>query len=210
MGKQIINWIYDNWVSIGSVLGGAWAAVKAIVWAYRRVNKVATPIKQFVKQHEDNTQKITYIADQLNFNGGKSVKDVVFKTSDDVEQIKGDIKSIGDRQTAMIELNDTAMFENDSEGKCVTANDAICTLFGATKNQMLGFGWLNYIEDSEEQREIWERAIETDNEISHEYVIINGVTQERIKAKYIAHIKRDDEGNILNITGKVFKLNNKK
>ena len=195
MENKIVKYIIENWKDIGVFFAGLWALFIASKKMYFNV---LVPFKTWYKKMND-------AADQLQYNGGSSTKDMVKQIVEGQAVIIKKINTIGNRQTALIELNDTAMFENDATGKCIRANSSLCNLFGTTQNKMLGYGWLNYIKHPDIEREAFEQAIETDNEITRDYVILYGDKHDReIPATYVAHIKRDENGAIINVTGKVF------
>jgi PAS domain S-box-containing protein len=176
------------------------AGIRGAVWAVQKYNKIAAPIRAWIK-------KVDTGLEELSFNGGSKMKDVLFKTAFTVERIAEDMTAVKNRQTAMLELNDAAMFECDKEGYCTSANSALCSLFEATPNQMAGHGWLQFIKDPDKEAAAWNSAIRSDNEITREYIVKVGKNrQDEMKCKYIAHIKRNDEGEVINVTGKVTKI----
>lgn len=194
MENKILKAVIDNWKDIGGLLVGIWGL---FIIGKKFYFHAFVPIRAWVKKMEE-------AAEQSKYNGGNTMKDMVKRIMDMQFGLINKVDVIGNRQTSMMNLNDAAMFENDSEGKCIMANVALCSLFGSTPNQMYGYGWLNFIKNADHEREVFEQAIETDNEITRDYVIMYGGHGTEIPATYIAHIKRDEDGNIVNITGKVF------
>ncbi len=194
MENKILKAIIENWKDIGGLLVGIWGL---FVIGKKVYFNAFVPIKGWVKKMEE-------AAEQLDFNGGSSTKDMVKEIRDGQSGLIKKVDIIGNRQTALIELNDSAMFENDAEGNCIRANAALCKMFGSTPNQMFGYGWLNFIKNPDHEREVFEQAVETDNEITRDYTILYGGNGHEIPATYIAHIKRDEHGGVVNVTGKVF------
>mgnify|MGYP000479352046 CR=1 FL=1 len=193
--NRIVQFIIDNWKDIGIFFTGIWAVFIAAKKAYL---SGFVPLKAWIKKMDD-------AATQLEYNGGSSTKDMVREIKIGQEKLLKKVDIVNNRQTAMIELNDLALFENDNTGKCIRANAALCNLFGATQNKMLGYGWLSYIKNPDHERELFEQAIETDNEITRHYTIMyKGEPDNEIPATYVAHIKRDENGAVINVTGKVF------
>lgn len=136
---------------------------------------------------------------------------IFFKGYDKLKQDVSDIKIelakyniLESRQDFKFELADAALFECDKEGHCTRANMSLCRLFETTKEQMMGMGWLNYIEQSQESKERYLSALESDSEITDEYTIITARTKTHKKATYTALINRDENNNIINIMGKVY------
>lgn len=194
MENKILKFIIENWKDIGLFCGGIWAI---FIGGKKLYLSAFLPLKNWIT-------KMDKAADQLEFNGGSSIKDMVKQTRDSLGVLIKKIDVVKNSQIAMFEISPVGMFENDSTGKCIRANAALCNMFGTTQNKMLGYGWLNYIKNSEQEREAFEQAIETDNEITRDYVILYGDKHEiEIPATYVAHIKRDENGNVINVTGKV-------
>ena len=195
--NKIVLFILSHWKDIGMFCGAVWGLFIAVKKMYY---KAFLPLKIWVK-------KVNDAADQLQFNGGTSTKDMVQQIRDGQRVLIKKVDILTNKQMAMVELNDMCLFENDPHGKCIKANAALCLLFGASQNQMLGYGWLNFIKDPDHERVLFESAIESDNEITRPYTILYGMDKHKeIEAKYIAHIKRDADGGVINVMGKVIKL----
>lgn len=193
--NKILKFLIDNYKDIGIFIAGIWGL---FIGGKKMYVNALLPLKKWIK-------KMDNAASQLEFNGGSSIKDMVKQTRDGLSVLIKKVDIVNNRQTAMIELDDSAYFENDSAGRCIRSNAALCNLFGTTQNKMLGYGWLNYIKNSEIEREAFEQAIETDNEITRDYIILYSDRHVReIEATYVAQIKRDENGSIINVTGKVF------
>ena len=117
------------------------------------------------------------------------------------------ITGIAGRQSNMWELSDIAMFETDAEGYCIRVNQALCNLYGATKEQMIGTGWLQFIIESEDEKEFWLQAMLHDNEVDREYTVNVGKRKDNPKkCRYNAIINRDPQGQVINVMGKVYEL----
>ena len=178
------------------------AAAGAIVWKvgifiYKKMIK---PVIGFIKEHDLEIKKLNYIADELQYNGGKTTKDVIRKTSNTLESINNSLLNLVSRYDFYFDLSEDALFECNSEGECTRANISLCNMFGATKEQMYGFGWTNYIEQTSQSKARFINALESDSEITDNYTIKNG----NKKATYTALIHRDTTGEVLNVMGRVF------
>jgi len=186
---------------IGKILAILAAVWKVGIWIYK---KIVVNFIKFIKSHNELIEKVNYVAAELKYNGGSSSKDQLRKITELSEGIKGKVDKISNKQSVHFELADAALFECDSEGKCIAANAALCEMFETTKEQMMGLGWLNYIDQSDESKVRYLQAIQTDNEITDDYTIVTARTSINIKAKYTAQIKRDENGKIISIMGKVY------
>ena len=190
---NIKEWAETSGLIVG-ILVGIWKVGK---WIYF---KVIVKVKQFIYNHYEALRKINNIESELTYNGGKTTKDFLKANSKILDKLNEKLLLLINRQDFHFELAEAALFECNPCGECERANVALCKLFGATKEQMMGFGWSNFIEQSEPSKKKFIDALESDNEITDFYTIKNG----NKKAGYTAMIKRDSEGKIKNIMGKVF------
>ena len=62
------------------------------------------------------------------------------------------LKAFGDVTREALRV---ATWECDTKGYCIEASPALCDLFGQTKEQMLGRGWLESIPNNTERDEAW-------------------------------------------------------
>lgn len=151
-------------------------------------------------------EKLDAVMTQLTINGGSVT------VKDDLSIIKKDIKALGSEMRAFTEFSESPIFINNRDGTCTYVNEAICKLFGAKREEMLGFGWVNFLPDDERyvKSENWLRSIQKDSVINDTYHIINGVTGEKIFCEYTATITRDLKGDPITIVGTVRKKDEKK
>lgn len=184
---ELLKWINDNreilawWGALGLVL------YKAIFFIRK---KWYVPGKAFF-------EKVNY---EINNNGGKSIKDLVEKTNVNLQKLLA-------TQEAMLSISEQAIFKCNEDGDCTFANESLCELYGAAMEDMLGFGWVNFIKESERDaaEKNWKRSIQHDRQITYSYTVVNGDTGKEIPCYYRAAIKRDAENKIISILGVVFK-----
>ena len=105
--NRIVQFIIDNWKDIGIFFTGIWAVFIAAKKAY--LNGFV-PLKAWIKKMDE-------AATQLEYNGGSSTKDMVRQIKEGQDKLLKKVDIVNNRQTAMIELNDLALFENDNTGK---------------------------------------------------------------------------------------------
>lgn len=125
-----------------------------------------------------------------------------------LEFIESRITYVDRKADGIIHLSDHAMFVCDGEGLCILANVAVCELFGASENQMKGYGWLNFLhpDDRKMASEVWKESMQTGStDIKARYRIIHGHTEEEIEAVYHAIISRDEESKVIISIGRVNK-----
>lgn len=196
--NEILNYI----IVLGGAAGSVWAFfkfVKPIMKSWIK-DKVIIPAIQDSMQGMNN--KLDTVINQLTINGGT----VTIK--DDLQAIKAGLRNLREEQRAHISLSNEPTFINDASGSCIMVNDALCELFGATKDQMLGYGWINFLQDNEKQikQDNWNRSLKTDAYIKDSYTVIRGETHEKINCEYAATIIRDAKNNVVSVLGKVKRI----
>lgn len=149
---------------------GACAAFGAFIWGMFEyfMGKVIEPIKEIktdLEEHKKETlyqiteihTKITEVSKEVNFNGGKSMKDIQ-------QKIYTTVKVLEDRDTFNFYLDSQPKFECDSNGLCVRVNDSFSELTGLSEHQSLGNGWLRCISDLDSPHVLnaWELFIQKD------------------------------------------------
>lgn len=174
-----------------------------------KVNEINGIIKNqqiFFEHIEAMTQQLIDISAELKPNGGGSMKDILVKTHNNVKYILSE-------RDAEFQLSKNAMFRNDGEGYCIAVNKMLTDLFGATEQQMLGLGWVNFIIESDRNRAKteWENITDSGSEISTTYHIHNPIINEVFPIKYRAIVNRDPhDDHIISILGIVEKLQENK
>jgi len=144
-------------------------------------------------------QKAEQIHGQLTINGGT----VTIK--DDLGMIKDSINIMRSELMSSVALSNTPTFINDPSGACIFVNDALCNIYGSKKEQMLGFGWTNFLDDNEKEvkAENWKKGVQYDSIFRDTYHINNPITGKRFMCEYSANITRDKKGNPISIMGTV-------
>ena len=110
--------------------------------------------------------------------------------------------------SADIKLSDKPIFICHPDGRWKDVNPALTSIFGTTKEQMLGFGWANCIVDSERDHALsyWRSAVSSDIDTTFIYSVYNKITDSMHKFEYRVIIIRDSNDNIIHIVGTVKKL----
>lgn len=201
----MFTWVLNNLETItklGAYIGGMWAAFRFLYTkAYKPSSAFITRMKGAISELENN--------------GGGSMKDILQQTKDKVGKVQRDISVMKAAMDANFQLSPDCIFQcAPPDGRCIMVNESICRLYGADREQLLGYGWTNFIDDSvdedakETAKDYWKQAVISDNVINSQYTIINGFTGERIPCVYTAYVKRNGETNeIISIFGIVIKKN---
>jgi PAS domain S-box-containing protein len=204
-----------------AVIGGLYGAYKiikptAMSWIqnkfgvtelYKGQAEIRADVKKAVSKQEAVNirmlEKLDSVLVQLTINGGSVT------VKDDLSSIKKNLNKIHAEIISYISLSPNPTFLNNEDGSCIAVNEALCNLFGATRDEMLGYGWINFLDDSEKNQKAdnWKRGIQKDFSITDRYYITNGKTGERIYCEYVATITRDNEGKIMSIMGIVNRIN---
>lgn len=196
--KETLYYIFLCFGIIGS-LYGLFKIIKPIMKNWY-INNVLKPVISECILPISN--KVDLILNQLTVNGGN------LTVKDDLTNMRTSINILRSENRAQIALSNTPTFINDETGNCIFVNEALCELFGATKDEMTGFGWVNFVLDSEKKQKIenFERSFKTDTYIKDSYHIINGITKEQICCEYLATVTRDKYGKPVSVIGTVKKI----
>lgn len=193
----MFTWVLNHKETLALIftyIGGVWVAFRFV---HRKWYK---PTRAFL-------DRLKTVMSELENNGGGSMKDIVAQTRDKVGKMSKDVLIIKAAQDANFQLNPDCIFQCAPDGRCIMVNESICRLFGAEREEMLGFGWTGFIHEDErdEARRFWKDSVITDNVINGEYLIVNGYTNEEIPCVYTAYVKRNSDGEIISIFGIVNK-----
>ena len=136
--KSTINWIIDNWKEITGILAGIWLLIKFGIKCYRWINSVVIPIKKWIRD-------INSALEQLKYDGGSSVKDMVYSTNKNVTVLIDKVELIMGRQIAVLHEIPTPMYECSPIGDLIDVNRAWCEMTGLDKKDAVGQGWKKII-----------------------------------------------------------------
>jgi PAS domain S-box-containing protein len=113
--------------------------------------------------------KVEKILDVVNnmqkdfvFNGGSSIKDVIWELKKDQKIILSKLGEVEESQKLMLNINRVAFWYSDVDGNCVYASPSLVEIVGRSESEILGHGWLGFIisEDRERIYEAWNFSVE--------------------------------------------------
>lgn len=199
---------YSIWTIVQTLIigaGGLATAILAIwgIWAkilkpwFKESRERRETLFKAIGHIEGISEKLEKVSQELQPNGGGSIKD-------QIKQIANDIKIIRVERDATFYLSKEPSFKSDGKGYYTSINYALSQLVGVSESELLGLGWLNYValEDKDRIWEEWENIIESGKEISLFYGIKNPTTMEVISVKCRAVINRDNN-KILSVIGTI-------
>lgn len=178
------------------LISSAVAAVSAAVYLYGKVFK---PIWAMFKQHTLMYDKVNTIFEEMRPNGGKSIKDIIIN-------MHKNVSLVGERQRALMADSKEAMFETDSEGRCIWVNRTYTRLVQLTPIQLLGFGWHNviYPEDKDKVISEWQKAVKDKREFIIRCRLI-AASGEVININCKSYVLSDSAGNTIGYLGFIVK-----
>lgn len=165
------------------------------------------------KSRQTVTKKLDEVLSFLENAGIDKINETIVAQGVELQKIRFNIGEMGvsieeiSRQSiAAMKISDSAMFFCNEAGECTEANLALCQMFGATEDQMIGFGWSQFIITEDRKRAVkeWEEAFETDIDIKRNYRIKHGYSGKIIKVNYRAIIMRDKKGQVIQVLGKCY------
>lgn len=163
-------------------------------------------IKQKMTQYSETLEQHSKVLKQLEFNGGASVKDVIFKINDKLDSTKQHLDSLVAMVKASFEFDSDGIFIADKNGNCYYFNKAYLDITGLNYNEALNFGWTNAIHPKDYQKilESWKTCIEklSNMELIHSYKNVKTKRVVKAKVSWQVQIQPDSDNNVL-IFGRV-------
>jgi len=132
--------------------GGLWAAWVKAIKPYLRSQKI--------KQAERD-KKLTEIRDELKYNGGTSLKDMVLKIDTKTSRMELRLDGLEDNQKLAMNLQGLAFWESNDAGECTYVSPGLCKIMGRSESEIIGSGWLGWLHPDDKNRisEAWEYSI---------------------------------------------------
>lgn len=140
---------------------GIISAGGGIVWA-SWTKGIKPYIRNQKKKVRERDEKLTEIRDELRYNGGSSLKDMVFKISKKTDAIETRLDSIEENQKLSMNLQGIAFWISDEYGNCTYASPALCKVMGRSEQEIMGSNWMGWIHHDDKERvvEAWRFSIE--------------------------------------------------
>lgn len=121
--------------SISKVIGSITAILGFLYGGYKFIIK---PVALIV-------QKTDIIYKEVTPNGGGSIKDYIKSIKDKTEKIEEKLILLSNLEKTFREDAPTAIFECRKDGFNTYVNRTYCKWMGASREDLLGFGWRNYL-----------------------------------------------------------------
>ena len=198
MIKIAVNWVIDNWKEIAAIVTGVWLTIKGSIKCYKWVMSVVVPVRKWIR--DVNSALL-----QLKFDGGHSLKDLVYKTNENVELLVQNDELIMGRQVAMMHEMPTPMYECNANGDLIDVNRAWSVLTGLSKDDAIGQGWKKIIfnEDLEYVIKLGEDFVESGETFIDTFRMQNYITKEVFKVQSTATKVFDKNKKVISIIGAV-------
>jgi PAS domain S-box-containing protein len=148
-------------------------------------------VKQNLIDHRKYTletvvPKLSFIEKELSTNSGKSIKDLINKIVDGIDNVEKlsasleyQVKKIEARQwNVMINNQSEPMFETDAIGHCTRANKSYLDFVGMQMDDVKDLGWVNviFLDDRKLVQHEWEGAVEDRRVFDLKYRVQNATT----------------------------------
>lgn len=145
---------------------GKFGGAVAVLWGAKKyvVSPLAAKVahwKKWCVRLSKSLDTLDSISKEFRVNGGASLKD-------DVTQIKERLTYIESLTSAQMEDDPQGVFISDESGSNSFLNRAYCRLLGASKDEVMGFGWRNFISHAVigKYDELWKEAFLHNREFS--------------------------------------------
>jgi len=177
----------DNIITLGSVIGAIVVTLAFGKQAYRCVKNTVTM-----------ASNINKIAAELTPNGGSSLRDAVNRI--EFRQIID-----GERNRAVLNESDHAMFEADRNGNCIWANKTYLSKVGRNLDEISGNGWMNCIDSLNKDDVIaaWELAINQKTNFEYIYKMIDSRNDTTFNVKCRATVLHNGKNEVVGWFGTI-------
>lgn len=125
---------------IFGILGGLFAFSR---WFY---HKTITPLVKIVDSHEKLAHNIETIKKEVMLNSGSSLKDAVYDLRSMCKRMEDRQIILDNRSKAMLSSLQDPVFETDTNGHLIWANENFYRKLG--KSNLIGLDWISYIDES--------------------------------------------------------------
>ena len=142
---------------------------KGIGWLWNNVIKPRMNKRKLDRQKILN--KINAIHNELAFNGGSSIKDVIWELKSGIQNINTRLNGIEESQYVSLNLLGISFWISSETGECVYASTNLCKLLGRNESELLGNNWVAWIvvEDRERIFKSWEFSIKNKSAFDEYY-----------------------------------------
>jgi PAS domain S-box-containing protein len=151
---------------------GVWAVWKNIIKPFMNSSK---------KKQNDIYLMVSEIKKELMFNGGSSLKDVIWEVKDGVATLTQRFENMEQTQRVSLNLQGLAFWISDENGECIYASTNLCKLTGRAEHDILGNNWVAWIIPEDRQRvyEAWNFSVENHSPFDEHYTFkkADGTTQ---------------------------------
>lgn len=187
---------------VGSLLAGLAAISASILGIIALFKGAIIPFWKWCKKVKNVTtmhltvlpERINRIYQEVTPNGGSSLKDSVNRI--ETRQLIQE-----QRQHAYASHLTTPIFETDATGACTWVNKAYLDFVDASQDDILGHGWINFIEYEDQHRvaESWASAIRDKRAFRLEYTMVPPEGPTRVIGE--TTVIRDSGGAVLGYIG---------
>lgn len=191
-----------------------------VIFAVAAALKVALPyivnaytILSVVKRRFGN---LLVVSDEFKTNHGSSLRDKIDAIYNSVQELRGDIKEIDGRTTAIINIIGDSMmsvgiFETDKLGNCISVNSKWSEITGMSFEDAKDYGWSNAINNDDKQRvlESWRFTIKHGSKFDMLYRITNIKSQAVHRVRGYCFPIKDESGNTVRFMGAVLVIDQK-
>lgn len=193
--------IIDHLETAGKIVGSltAIAGFGFAVWKYI--------IKPIVK-HFETVAKIDEIYKEVKPNGGSSIKDGIQRLEDTILSVDEKITIIQETQDAFREDGPVGVFECSVEGENSYVNRTYAKWLGASKSDLMGFGWKNYLASfslKEDYDNEWKQAFQEGREVQFPIAFKKASTGEKFFCDIHAYPITNQEGVVEKYLGILYK-----
>lgn len=204
----MFEWFIENSEIIKNVIGALMAVggfLGIVVMYYRKIRPAVIKVAKTWETIDSIVDNQTQIKNELSYNGGNSIKDMIKTALERIENTHNDISIIRGVQRTLINRAKIGFFEADSKGRYVWVSTHYLEMTGKQLGDVLVNGWATCVspEDRSEVIKEWNESIEHDRDFDMHYSII-GPRGEDILVRGLAKRVKNTNGVTIAFTGSLF------
>lgn len=177
-----------------------WKPIGALLAAVYTTWKIVIPVGKHLTRTFTLIEEIEKLCRELEPNHGSSIKDAIHR-------IEARLMLIEARNDALLSDHSFGIFHCDKSGSNLYVNRTYSRMLAASSEDLLGFGWKNFIEDAELERydKEWKEAFEDGREFKGKLVFTTSDGR-HVRTSIKTYVLHDLSNSVIGYLGLVSNL----
>lgn len=172
---ELLNTTSGIFTSVTVILAGFVATVKYANHVVRSIRAIIKQLDDLKTEVDSVKTSVAKVEAESSFNGGASQKDLVLGIKNELTTAILTLGKIEASLLVAMQLTGKAFWRSGASGECTYASVRLSQMMGATPDQILGFGWVSYV-DSQYREPVsleWISSVKDKREFHKKYAYIH-------------------------------------